>query len=244
MFKKGNAKSFIAGACMAVVATGAVTAFASNYVNINASMGGIKCFWDGVEMNMKNANGDVVEPIRYNGTTYVPLRAVGNIVSKEVAYDPATEAVYIGKKPIGETLSLKDMRSRITNSGSTGYYENGTFKLKIDEYKYDNCLRNTRWVDSGNVFALDGQFSELSAKAVMPYEKVGSNATGTIEFYGVSNDGAEEVLLEKVELKQTDDPEDVTVDLTGEVNLKIVIISDNDSAAVMLYNVNFVGAGV
>lgn len=243
MLKKGNVKSFIAGVCLTAVTMGTITAFASNYVSIKASMGGIKCFWDGVEMNMKNAKGDIVEPIRYNGTTYVPLRAVGNIVNKTVDYNAETEAVYIGKKPIGETISLKDMSPRITNNGSSSFYENGTFKLKIDEYKFDNCLRNSNSGDRGVIYALDGQFSQLSAKAVIPYEEVGSKGTGVIEFYGVSDDGEEEVLLKKVELKQTEEPKNVTVDLEGEVNLKIVI-KDNSNNYTTLYNVNFVGSDV
>lgn len=39
---------------------------------------------DGEKQTFKNAQGDVVEPILYEGTTYLPLRAVGELMGKKV----------------------------------------------------------------------------------------------------------------------------------------------------------------
>ncbi len=58
----------------------------------------IKIFIDGGEIVPKDANGNIVEPFIYNGTTYLPVRAVSNAFGKEVLWDGETQSVYIGKK--------------------------------------------------------------------------------------------------------------------------------------------------
>ncbi len=243
MFKKENVKGFIAGVCVTAVVSGALAVFASQPTNITASMGGIKCFWDGVQMDMRDAKGTVVEPIRLKGTTYVPIRAIGVQMGKTVDWDPKTEEVYIGTKPIAETLSLKDMDKKKTNSRSISYlYNAGTFTLKTDEYSYNNSLYLGGNSYGEIIYALDGQFSKLEAKAVMPYTAVGSNASGSIEFYGISDSGADEVLLDKIDLQQTEDIRNVSINLAGEENLKIVM-RNGSQKSIHLYNVSFVGAG-
>lgn len=39
---------------------------------------------DGVKREFRNVNGDRVYPILHNGTTYLPLRAIGEIMDKDV----------------------------------------------------------------------------------------------------------------------------------------------------------------
>ena len=39
---------------------------------------------DGEKKTFKNVNGDIVYPILYDGTTYLPLRAIGEIIGKTV----------------------------------------------------------------------------------------------------------------------------------------------------------------
>lgn len=51
---------------------------------------------DGVKQTMKDASGNTVYPIIYKGSTYVPFRAVGDLVGVKVDWDSATQtAKYI-----------------------------------------------------------------------------------------------------------------------------------------------------
>ena len=83
MFRE-KLKGFIAGVCVTAVLAGAATVFAQN---IDAYIGGVKVFWDGVEKTLLDATGSKVEPIIYNGTTYVPLRAMSNLMGKDVDWE-------------------------------------------------------------------------------------------------------------------------------------------------------------
>jgi len=230
MFKKGNVKSFIAGACLATVVTGAFAVFAET-TNIQVTMKGIKVYWDGVERELTNVDGVKVEPILYDGTTYVPVRAMSNLAGKTVDWDEEKQAVIIGKPPVAETTFLKDMQERIVFKINGGRieedYDGGEFILKNKKYQYNNALyamySNNDKDYNVIIYDLDGQFKEVVGKAVSGYTEMGSDGTGVIQFYSIKDDGTEERLIKQVEVNQTMEPEDIAVDVEGVINLKIVI---------------------
>ena len=73
-----NSKHTIKGFCMglltaAVIAGSGLPAMAlSNFQQINVAIGGIKLFVDGQLQVPTDVKGNVVEPLLYNGTTYLP----------------------------------------------------------------------------------------------------------------------------------------------------------------------------
>lgn len=48
---------------------------------------------DGVERTFYNAGGEEVHPIAYNGTTYLPIRAIGELMDKNVNWDQSSLTV-------------------------------------------------------------------------------------------------------------------------------------------------------
>lgn len=53
--------------------------------------------YNGEVQTMKDATGTVVYPVLYNGTTYLPIRAVSNMLGIAVDWDQATRTVLLGE---------------------------------------------------------------------------------------------------------------------------------------------------
>ncbi len=60
---------------------------------------------DGEELICKDANGTVVSPFVYEGTTYVPVRAIGEAFDETINWDQATKTVHIGEQGGSPVLS-------------------------------------------------------------------------------------------------------------------------------------------
>lgn len=76
------------------MALGTYTVSAANGTrNISATFRNIKIVVDGKELSTS------AEPFIYNGTTYLPIRAVGEAVGKEVTWNGNTNTVYLGAVP-------------------------------------------------------------------------------------------------------------------------------------------------
>lgn len=92
---KEKRKGFVLGVLVTVLVFSlSVSAFAAaQTISVN---GGVKLKIDGQIFTPKDVNGKVVDVFEYNGTTYVPVRAVSQAFGKEVAWDGATRTVIIG----------------------------------------------------------------------------------------------------------------------------------------------------
>ena len=79
---------------LGAMALGTCTVSAANGTkNISATFRNIKIVVDGKEVSTS------AEPFIYNGTTYLPIRAVGEAVGKEVTWNGGTNTVYLGEVP-------------------------------------------------------------------------------------------------------------------------------------------------
>ena len=94
---------FLAGLLSAVVLAGAVNpALAAMVGKTIQVFTGVNIYIDDVKLNPKDANGNPVEAFIYNGTTYLPVRAVGEAVGKTVQWEGSTSSVYLGKHASSE----------------------------------------------------------------------------------------------------------------------------------------------
>lgn len=97
--KKNGWKNLVFGmVLMALLVALAVPAFATTgKKQMEVDYLDIKLVVDGKEVTPKDVNGNVVEPFVYNGTTYLPVRAVGEALGKTVLWDGETKTVYLGE---------------------------------------------------------------------------------------------------------------------------------------------------
>ena len=71
--------------------------------------------YNSAEQSMKDANGEPVYPISYNGTTYLPIRAICDMLGVDIEWDEPTNTV-----SISERSSLRERRLIFTECDFTG----------------------------------------------------------------------------------------------------------------------------
>lgn len=84
---------------------------------------------------LKDANGTTIFPITYQGTTYLPIRAVSGLAGLDVDWDQASRSVLLGKTK-GVDL--------------------------IDTYTAYNVVQDKPWNWAGQVKTADGQTADIS----------------------------------------------------------------------------------
>lgn len=99
MINKDNLKGFAIGAvCAAIVCTSSVFA-QSMQKTFTAYFDNIKVMVNGEEKNLKDTNGSDIEPFIVDGTTYLPVRAISELLGMPVNWDGNSKTVYIGEVP-------------------------------------------------------------------------------------------------------------------------------------------------
>lgn len=81
----------------------------------------------------KDSAGKTIEPFIYNGTTYLPVRAVGEALGKEVDWDGKNQTVYVGegKKADNSKVYMIDVLVPYGYSPTTTYKSTDLKKLVI-----------------------------------------------------------------------------------------------------------------
>ena len=234
---KGQFKGFIVGLLVGAFILSGIVAVASDGLRTleNVKVGGIRIVIDGNEFTCTDANGVVVEPMIYNGTTYIPVRAVSTAFGKAVYWDGAESTVYLGKMD----GKLEKPTAKFENLTNIATSRNGFYSVKnisdtdgkfynyayFSAYKENDCCE----------YLLDGKYSKFKATI---FVKEGSNWSGSESFKII---GDEEVLYNSdsdVEggITKTTDAFNIDVDIAGVDNFKIVF---SDSNAIYITNAGF-----
>ncbi len=90
-----NKKLKMLTSCAIIASSFALGAFANGFVeSIQAEMHkDMTIIIDGQAQTFADANGATVYPLMYNGTTYLPVRAIGGLMGKNVAWDGSTKTI-------------------------------------------------------------------------------------------------------------------------------------------------------
>lgn len=159
---KDKIKGFFIGTIvMTLIFSMTISAFAiTGSKSITASYNNIKIYVNQKLITPKDGNGNTVEPFIYNGTTYLPVRAVGEALGQEVSWNNTTKSVYIGTQPatetsapqpsatLGEKNALAKAKSYLgimafSYSGLKEQLEYEGFTSSEATYGVDNC--NANW---------------------------------------------------------------------------------------------------
>lgn len=191
--------AFVFSFCIGVYAGGNMQAITA-YLNQ-----GIKVQFNGQVQTMKDASNKTIYPISYNGTTYVPIRAVSNILGVPVEWDAASNSVILGENPKGtdfienlKPYSSSDVERCKASDGKPISLGGTTF----NSYILLGC--GDLWNDGIYAYYnLGGNYTELTFQAY-------SGGNRTIVFKG-DNDK----LIKTIEIKGKALPETYVVDVTN-----------------------------
>lgn len=204
-------KGFLAGLLVAMLASSVVTpalgALAAKTIQVYT---GVDVYVNDVKVDPKDANGNPVEVFVYNGTTYLPIRAIGNALGMPVQWEGKTNSAYVGKhqgdKP---AVWLKDLDyftgSKIKASTKTD---------NLGQVHDQSVFYDDRY--SGNAYLLNGQYTAISGTLFQIYEKRSNSEEATLQIYG---DGK---LLYQAKMSCGVQPIDFFVDITGVLELKVL----------------------
>ncbi len=157
---KRTIKGYILGFVSAAILLSGIAYATETTTLYDVLANGISIFIDGEKLNPKDANGNPVEPLIYNGTTYLPVRAIATAFGKEVSWDGETKSVYIknGLKD-GEDVTKKkytlnfgweyeDIQDAFEISGSPSYAIYDKHKnietIYVDEPCIIEAMKNAR----------------------------------------------------------------------------------------------------
>jgi len=118
---------------------------------------------------MKDGLGNPVYPLMYNGTTYLPIRAVSNMLNIPIEWEAATKTVILGteEKQPKSVLSFKakssNFASKVTDKGSLVIKGNSGEEIKYNDgicYKIWNATYSSS-IDKAYKAEIGGKYSKL-----------------------------------------------------------------------------------
>lgn len=180
---------------------------------------GVNVYVDDQLVQPKDAKGNPVEVFVYNGTTYLPIRAIGEALGKPVQWEGKTNSAYVGKhKSDKPTVWLKDLDYFTGDEIRTT-----TMTDNLGQIHYESIYN---YFD--NTYLLNGQYTAISGTLFQTYAYRSRSEEATLKIYG---DGE---LLYQGQVSGGIQPANFFVDISGVLELKVYFSDDawGDSAAV------------
>ena len=195
----------------------------------------IQLFVDGKLFIPKDATGVVVEPFIYEGTTYLPIRAISEALGKDVEWDGETSTIYVGPRPDEEpvkddTVYLGTVLKAYQKDG-IAECEASTRTFKMAGIEYEHGLFPTSHTGSFAEYNLEGKYSKISG--MIGHIDSSNTSSGTYKFYG---DGK---LIRQYGLFGHDMPKEFSIDISHVQQLRIVFEGGGNTIDYGLGNVIF-----
>lgn len=160
---KKTIKGYVLGVLSAILLVGSVAYATTGTKTIEVLYNNIKVYKDNILCELKDANGTVIEPFIYNGTTYMPVRGTANLADMQVTWEGATQSVYLWDEQVpGGTYLMEvcppyELRSFRSYSSAEGK----SFKMGGTQYS-DGIVSPDSWdTDRVALFNIDSKYSSL-----------------------------------------------------------------------------------
>lgn len=204
---KERLQGLIVGVLIGAIITGGVVFATTGTKTIEVLYNNIKVYKDNVLCELKDANGTVIEPFIYNGTTYMPVRGTANLAGMDVTWDGATQSVYLWDEQSFGEIFLTD----VCPPYETDWCGTST-SFKMSGETYGNGIECWGY-DSVSLFNLDGKYSQLECViGHTAYDDREKSVTFIVDGHTVKT-----FILESESL-----PQKITIPLNNGLQLKMV----------------------
>lgn len=222
---KQKVKYFITGFLISSLLFSTMTVFGESIEKtIKVVFNGAKVYLNGNLADLKDGNGNKVEPMVYNGTTYLPVRAISDAFKQNVEWDAKNNSIWIGQRPELGTpniwLSKFDYIEK-TKDFNFNKINKDTFKDNTGKTYQDGILFNGFGYEglqsqSSITYLLNQKYKRFKATYVLPYENKDDDNKLVIRIYG-----DDEILYTSSEMKKGSNPENIDLDVSNVIKLKI-----------------------
>ena len=139
---------------------------------------------DGTARTFYNVNGQKVDPALYNGSIYLPIRAIGEIMGKTVAWDEATQTVTLTASSSGGTVTDFDTGNQTGGTGTTTPTNPGTTtpsgSVTLEQAK--QTALNHAGKTAGQVTFVKARLDWDDGRQVYDIEFIYRSGTGYLEY--------------------------------------------------------------
>lgn len=127
--KNRKGLTICAAALLLVVLLAGTVAAATGTVTKELYYNDIKVALDGASLDLKDAQGNSVEPFMVDGTNYLPVRAVAEVLGLNVGWDSTTSTVVL-------TTAAESKSVYITRTGLKYHYDSPAMAEHIGPFQW------------------------------------------------------------------------------------------------------------
>lgn len=217
---KKTFKGYVIGFLSAALVITGIGYAADTTTLYNVLMQGVKIVIDGQKINPTDANGNTVEPIIYNGTTYLPVRAVAGALGKAVYWDGPNYTVYLGNMD----GKLEYPSKELTGNDNMGTYWENTSASELKDYygnSYSRAIspRYTSISEQEFEYLCNYKYSKLKGTIYISSKYKGDSTFKIV----VKTDG--KTVYTSSELDKRSAPINLDVNITGCNDLEIICVT-------------------
>lgn len=225
--RKEKIKGLVLGFIIGMMITGGTTLALNASTLYDVITDGVSIVVDGKKLNPTDVNGNRVQPMIYNGTTYLPVRAVANALGKAVYWDGPNYTVYLGEmdgKLEYPTVYLKDM----TDISEYRGYDDAIHYISTCTDNYGNTYNDAFWVYTANSdkrnseYLLDMKYSRFRAILFVPK----GDDKEYLRYIKIVADG--KTIYTSPKIDKTSRPVEVDVNVKGYNDLKICYCTEEN----------------
>lgn len=206
---KERLQGVAAGVLIGALMTGGAVFAKSALESIEVEYDNIKVYKDNVLCELKDANGSVIEPFIYNGTTYMPVRGTASLADMQVTWDGANKSVHLWENMVPEGTSFMEVCPPYDIDGYT-YLPTDVESFEMAGEKYSNGIT----LYGTALFNLNSKYSAI--ECVVGHNG-GDNREKTVSFIV---DGK---VVKTMELEANCLPKKVSIPVAYGLQLKIIV---------------------